>query len=73
MKLLLKLFNHRSLIDSMSNTNLSDRKWVVNALTFWQGAKPNKFANRKLINWNIEQLTKVLNQHDQERKEALGR
>ena len=57
----------------MSNTNLSDRKWVVNALTFWQGAKPNKFANRKLINWNIEQLTKVLNQHDQERKEALGR
>jgi hypothetical protein len=52
-------------------TNLQDRQWVVKALTFWEGAKPNKFANRKLIKWNVEMLTKALEKLDQERKEAL--
>jgi hypothetical protein len=60
-KISLYSVNTQSYYRSMSNTQISDRKWVVNALSFWKNAQPNKFANRKLINWNIEQLTKALN------------
>jgi len=41
-------------------TNFQDKQWVVKALTFWESAKPNKFANRKLINWNIAMLQTAL-------------
>jgi hypothetical protein len=50
--------------------NLQNREWVVKALTFWENAKPNKFANRALIKWNIEQLSKALAKINQEHKDV---
>jgi hypothetical protein len=45
-------------------TQISDRNWVLKALTFWESAKPNKIANAKIIKWNIEVLTEALKRLD---------
>jgi len=48
-----------------NNTNFSDRKWVLNALSFWEGTTPKQCGkSRKLINWNIEMLIAILKRLD---------
>jgi hypothetical protein len=41
-------------------TNSQNREWVESALRFWINRKPDRHASRKLIAWNVGQLTKML-------------
>lgn len=42
-------------------TNSQNHEWVENALRYWSNRKPDRRVSRKLITWNIKQLTAMLN------------
>jgi hypothetical protein len=52
-------------------TQIADRNWVTQALNFWLNTTPKECGkSRKLIRWNIETLTKALDNLPPERRSA---
>jgi hypothetical protein len=43
---------------------IEDRAWVEQALSFWTSRKPDRHTTRRIIDWNVEQLTAALKRLD---------
>jgi len=39
---------------------IQDRAWVEQALSFWTNRKPDRHTSRRIIAWNVEQLTAAM-------------
>jgi hypothetical protein len=39
---------------------IEDRAWVEQALKFWTSRKPDRHTSRRIIKWNVEELTAAL-------------
>ncbi len=44
---------------------IEDRAWVEQALEFWTSRKPDRHTTRRIIKWNVEQLTAALKRLDE--------
>ncbi len=43
---------------------IEDRAWVAQALEFWTTRKPDRHTSRRLIDWNVGQLTAAMKRLD---------
>jgi hypothetical protein len=50
---------------------IEDRAWVEQALSFWTSRKPDRHTTRRIIDWNVEQLTAALKRLDAPRQALL--